>query len=101
MSTPRSALTSGRPLVKSSTSFADLDPPRDVHDDTKYLHVGDKKMKMVITRGVGPPVGRHGKDGRGKPKRIKVDEVGGRVEGFVEVGKVDGCYELELIVSAQ
>lgn len=98
-STSRSALTSGRPVVKSSTTFKDLDPPKDVNDEFKYLHIGDKKMKLVITRGMGPPVGKYGKEGRGKPKRLMVDEVGGRVEGFVEIGNVDACYQLELIVS--
>lgn len=96
----QSALTSGRPQVKSSTSFGDLNPPKDIHDEFKYLHLGDRKMKMVITRGVGPPVGKFGKEGKGKPRRVKVDEVGGRVEGFVEVGKVDGCVGLDLTVSA-
>lgn len=70
-----------------------------MNDDFKYLHIGDGKMKLVITRGMGPPVGKFGKEHRGKPKFIKVDDVGGRVEGFVQIGNVDACYELELIVS--
>lgn len=61
--------------------------------------MGDRKMKVVITRGVGPAVGRFGKEGRAKPRRVKVDEVGGRVEGFIEVGKVDACIGLDVTVS--
>ncbi|KAJ9094942.1 hypothetical protein QFC21_005734 [Naganishia friedmannii] len=98
----RSALTSARPPdVRSSTSFSDLHPPRDVHDEFKYLHLGDRKMKVVITRGVGPAVGRFGKEGRPKPRRVKVDEVGGRVEGFIEVGKVDACIGLDVTISGR
>jgi hypothetical protein len=96
----RSALTSARPTeIKSSTTFGDLHPPKDVHDDFKYLHMGDRKMKLVITRGVGKPVGQFGKERKGKPRSVLVDAVGGRVEGFIEVGKIDACVGLDLSVS--
>lgn len=96
----RSALTSARPPeVKSATTLKELHPPMDVNDDFKYLHMGDRKMKVVITRGVGKPVGQFGKDRRGKPRSVLVDSVGGRVEGFVEVGKVDACIGLDMTVS--
>ncbi|KAJ9111061.1 hypothetical protein QFC19_001259 [Naganishia cerealis] len=63
--------------------------------------MGDRKMKVVITQGVGPGVGRFGKEGRPKPRRVMVNEVGGRVEGFVEVGKVDGCVGLDVTVTGR
>ena len=81
-------------------TLKELHPPKDVNDDFKYLHMGDRKMKVVITRGVGKPVGQFGKERRGKPRSVLVDSVGGRVEGFVEVGKVDACVGLDLTVSA-
>lgn len=96
----RSALTSAKPTeIKSSTTLGELRPPKDVNDDFKYLHMGDRKMKLVITRAVGKPVGQFGKERKGKPRNVLVNAVGGRVEGFVEVGKVDACVGLDITVS--
>lgn len=76
--------------------MADL--PSRVLPSSRAYTISQSKLSVHITHGAGPSLPPFDAEGHGKPRFLKVQQTGGVVRGWMEVGDVGSVEKLVIVV---